>query len=388
MSAPLRATVVDVDLDAIVANYSALRERSKAEVIAVVKADAYGHGAEAVGHSLAEAGAAMLAVATVEEALVVRGAGVRAPILVLLGAADRAEAEAAIAADCALVVWSIEEARVLDDVASAADRNAVVHFKVDTGLTRLGAPLDEAVARYRAIRDLRHVRIDGLFTHLATADEPDVSNDKEQLARFGSVLSAIGEPPRWVHAASSSGVAAFGAIPGCTAIRPGVSLYGLHTAPHLTSSLPLRPALEWRTRVRRVANAKKGTGVSYGHEYHLPRDGRIATLPVGYGDGLSRSLGKRGHVLVGGRAIGFAGRICMDLVMVDVTEIPDTKEGDEVVIIGAQKDQRQTADDLAVADDTINYVIVTQIRRRVPRRYHQGGRIVATRTLLEGYVRV
>ena len=388
MNVPLRATVVDVDLDAIAANFAALRERGKAEVIAVVKADAYGHGVEAVGRTLAEAGAAMLAVATVEEALVARAAGVRAPILILLGAADRAEAEAAIAADCALVVWSVEEARVLDDVAASAGRDAVVHFKVDTGLTRLGAPLEEAVARYRAIRELRHVQVDGLFTHLATADEPDGSNDKEQVARFASVLGAIGEPPRLVHAAASSGVAALGAIPGCTAIRPGVSLYGLHTAPHLRGSLALRPALEWRTRVRRVANAKKGTGVSYGHEYHLPRDGRGATLPVGYGDGLSRSLGKRGHVLVGGRAIGFAGRICMDLVMVDVTEIPDTKEGDEVVIIGAQKDQRQTADDLAVADDTINYVIVTQIRRRVPRRYHQGGRIVATRTLLEGYVRV
>ena len=388
MSAPLRATVVDVDLDAIAANYAALRERGKAEVIAVVKADAYGHGVEAVGHTLADAGAAMLAVATVEEALVVKAAGVRVPILILLGAQDRAEAEAAIAADCALVVWSLEEARVLDDVAAAAGRHAVVHFKVDTGLTRLGAPLDEAVGRYRAIRDLRHVRVDGFFTHLATADEPDASNDKEQLARFAAVLGAIGEPPRWVHAAASSGVAAFGPIAGCTAIRPGVSLYGLHTAPHLRGALVLRPALEWRTRVRRVANAKKGTGVSYGHEYHLPRDGRIATLPVGYGDGLPRSLGKRGQVLVGGRRVGFAGRICMDLVMVDVTDFPDTKEGDEVVIIGSQADQQQTADDLASADGTINYVIVTQIRRRVPRRYHRGGGVVATRTLLEGYVRV
>ena len=388
MSPPLRSTVVDVDLDAIVANYVALRDRGKADVIAVVKADAYGHGVEAVGQTLAEAGAAMLAVATVEEALVLRAARVSAPVLVLLGAADRDEAQTAIAADCALVVWSVDEARVIDEAAAAAGRSAAVHVKVDTGLTRLGAPLDEAVARYRAIRELKHVRVDGLFTHLATADDPDVSNDREQLARFASVLGAIGEPPRWVHAAASSGVAAFGAIPGCTAIRPGVSLYGLHTAPHLRGSLALRPALEWRTRVRRIANAKKGTGVSYGHEYHLPRDGRIATLPVGYGDGLSRTLGKRGRVLVGGRALGFAGRVCMDLVMVDVTDLPQVKEGDEVVIIGAQKGASQTADDLASADGTINYVIVTQIRRRVPRRYHRGGRVVATRSLLEGYVQV
>lgn len=388
MSAPLRSTVVDVDLDAIAANYAALRARGQADVIAVVKADAYGHGVEAVGQTLAEAGAAMLAVATVEEALVLRAAGVSAPVLVLLGAADRDEANAAIAADCALVVWSAEEARVIDEAAVGVGRSAAVHVKVDTGLTRLGAPLDEAVARYRAIRELRHVRVDGIFTHLATADEPDVSNDREQLARFASVLGAIGEPPRWVHAAASSGVATFGAIPGCTAIRPGVSLYGLHTASHLQAALALRPALEWRTRVRRIANAKKGTGVSYGHEYHLPRDGRIATLPVGYGDGLSRTLGRRGRVLVGGQAVGFAGRVCMDLVMLDVTDLPQVKEGDEVVIIGAQKDARQTADDLAAADGTINYVIVTQIRRRVPRRYHRGGRVVATRTLLDGYVRV
>jgi alanine racemase len=388
VSALLRSTVVDVDLDAIAANYASLRRRGNADVIAVVKADAYGHGAEAVGHTLQEAGAAMLAVATVEEALVLRAADIRAPILVLLGAADRDEAEAAMRGDCALVVWSVDEAQVLDEVAAGAGRPAAVHFKVDTGLTRLGAPLDEAVARFRAIRELRHVRVDGLFTHLATADESDAANDKEQLARFASVLGAIGEPPRWVHAAASAGVAAFGAIPGCTAIRPGLSLYGLYTAPDLHGSLALRPALEWRTRVRRLANAKKGTGVSYGHQYHLPRDGRIATLPVGYGDGLSRTLGKRGHVLVGGRAIGFAGRVCMDLVMLDVTDVPHVKEGDEVVIIGTQKDQEQTADDLASADGTINYVIVSQIRRRVPRRYHQGGRVVATRTLLEGYVRI
>jgi alanine racemase len=257
-----------------------------------------------------------------------------------------------------------------------------------TRASRAWARRSTTPSRYRAIRELRHVRVDGLFTHLATADEPDLTIAKEQLAEFASVLGAIGEPPRWVHAAASSGVAAFGAIPGCTAIRPGVSLYGLHTAPHLRGSLALRPALEWRTRVRRVANAKKGTGVSYGHEYHLPRDGRIATLPVGYGDGLPRTLGTRGRLLVGGRAMGFAGRICMDLVMVDVTDVPHVSEGDEVVIIGAQKDQRQTADDLATADGTINYVIVSQIRRRVPRRYHQGGRVVATRTVLDGYVRV
>jgi len=388
VSTPLRSTVVDVDLDAIAANLSALKARGGGEVIAVVKADAYGHGVEAVAETLVEAGAAMLAAFTVEEALVIRRAGITAPVLVLSGVSDRAEAEAAIAADCALVVWDLERARLVDEVAAAAGRIARVHFKVDTGLTRLGAPLAEAPARLAAIRELRHLEVDGLFTHLATADEPDVANDRAQLARFADVMRAIATPPRWVHAAASAGVAAFGAVPGCNAIRPGVSLYGLHAAPHLAGALRLRPALEWRSHVHRVAAVPKGTGVSYGLEYRLPRDGRVATVPVGYGDGLPRALGRHGRVLLGGRALPFAGRVAMDLVMLDVTELPATREGDEVVVIGAQGPARQTADDLAAAVGTISYEIVVGIRRRVPRRYHRGGRLVAVRTLADGYRRL
>jgi len=388
VSVPLRSTVVDVDLDAIAANVVALKARGGGEVIAVVKDDAYGHGVEAVAETCVEAGAAMLAVFTVEEALVIRRAGITAPVLVFLGASDRAEAEAAVAADCALVVWDLERARLIDAAATGSGRTARVHFKVDTGLTRLGAPVAEAPARLAQIRELRHLEVEGLFTHLATADEPDVTNDRAQLARFADVLRAIPTPPRWVHAAASAGVAVFGAIPGCNAIRPGVSLYGLHTAPHLRGALTLQPALEWRSRVERVAAVPKGTGVSYGLEYRLPRDGRVATVPVGYGDGLPRALGRRGRVLVGGRPLPFAGRVAMDLVMLDVTELPAAREGDEVVVIGAQGSAWQTADDLATAVGTISYEIVVGIRRRVPRRYHRGGRVVAVRTLADGYRRL
>ena len=385
--APLRGTVVDVDLDAIVANLAALRERGKGEVIAVVKDDAYGHGVEAVSETLAGAGVAMLAVFTVDEAMTIRAAGVRAPVLVFLGAEDRAQAEAAIAADCALVVWDLEQARLVDAVAASAGRRAAVHFKVDSGLTRLGAPAAEAAARFKAIRELRHVAVDGIFTHLATADETDVTNDRAQLRRFAEVLGAIGEPPRWVHAAATAGVETFGAVPGCNAIRPGLGLHGLHAAPHLHASLALRPALEWRSRVRRLVPVKAGTGVSYGHEYQLPRDGRIATVPVGYGDGLARSLKGKGRVLIGGTALPFAGRISMDLVTIDVTGLPEVREGDEVVIVGSQGRAAQTVDDLAAAAGTISHEIVTGIRRRVPRCYHRGGKIVAQRTLVDGYVR-
>jgi alanine racemase len=388
VSAPLRSTVVDVDLDAIASNLLALKKRGGGEVIAVVKDDAYGHGVEAVAETLVEAGAVMLAVFTVEEAVVIRRAGIAAPVLVLAGAADRAETEAAVAADCSLVVWAVERARLYDEVAAAAGRRVRVHFKVDTGLTRLGAPVAEAPARLAAIREMRHLEVDGLFTHLATADESDTSGDRGQLARFAEVLRAVSDAPRLVHAAASGGVAAFGPIPGCTAIRPGVSLYGLHAARHLEGALALRPALEWRSRIHRVVAVPKGTGVSYGLEYRMPRDGRVATVPVGYGDGLPRSLGRRGHLLVGGHALAFAGRVAMDLIMLDVTDLPRARESDEVVVIGAQDGVRQTADDLATAAGTISYEIVVGIRRRVPRRYHRGGRMVATRTLADGYRRL
>ncbi len=384
-SEAIRSTVADIDLDAIASNVEAIHARSKADVIAVVKADGYGHGAQAAAETCFEAGAVMVAVAEVEEGLALREGGVNGPILVFLGATDSSEVAHAVAQDLFLVVWDVERARAISEAATVLRRTARVHFKVDTGLTRLGAPMKEAAARYRAIAALPHIEIDGVFTHFATADDPEPSNDRAQLERFREVLSMLPDRPRLVHAAASAGVAAFGPMDGMTAVRTGLSVYGLHAAPHLANAMALRPALSWRSRVLRIASVPAGTGVSYGHEYRLPRDGRIATVPVGYGDGLPRVAGKRGAVLLRGRRVGFAGRICMDLVMLDVTDIPDAREGDEIVLIGAQAGAKQTAEELAAACDTINYEIVTGLRRRVPRRYFRGGQIIATRTLAEGY---
>jgi len=384
-SEAIRSTVADVDLDAIASNVEAIHTRSKAEVIAVVKADAYGHGAEAVAETCFEAGAVMVAVATIEEGLALREGGVNGPILVLLGSTESSEVAHAVAQELVLVVWDVERARAISEAAAALRRITPVHFKVDTGLTRLGAPTNEAAARYRSIASLPHLEIDGIFTHFATADDPDPSNDRAQLARFRDVLTSIPDRPRLVHAAASAGVAAFGPVDGMNAVRTGLAIYGLHAAPHLAGALPLRPALTWRSRVHRIASVPAGTGVSYGHEYRLPRDGRIATVPVGYGDGLPRVAGNRGAVLLRGQRVPFAGRICMDLVMLDVTAVEGAREGDDVTLIGAQSGAKQTAEDLADACGTINYEIVTGIRRRVPRRYFRGGKIVATRTLAEGY---
>lgn len=386
MTPIIRTTVADVDLDAVAANTRAVRARAGVEVIAVVKADGYGHGAEAIAETAIASGAAALAVATVEEAVVLRRTRPSDLILVLLGAQSQAERDAAVAGDLAVTVWDVESAAALGEAARAAGTTARAHFKVDTGLTRLGAPFALAVQRFKAIGRLGGVRIEGVFTHLARADEADLLTTTQQLDRFDELLDAI-EAPRWVHASASGGVASLATRPRMTAVRPGLALYGLHAAPHLADRLALRPALSWRSRVHRVAEVARGTGVSYGHEYRLPRDGRIATVPVGYGDGLARAAGKGARLLVNGAAIPIAGRVAMDHVMLDVTDVAGVREGDEVVVIGTQRGSTVSAEDLAAACGTINYEVVTAIRPRVPRRYYREGKLVATKTLAGGYQR-
>jgi alanine racemase len=381
----LRSTIADVDLDAVAANTRAVRALAGVDVIAVVKADGYGHGAEAVAEAAIDAGAAALAVATVEEAVVLRRARPRDALLVLLGAQEQAERDAAVALDLAVTVWDVESARAMGEAARAAGKTATLHFKVDTGLTRLGAPLELAADRYREIGAVTGVRLDGVFTHLARAEEQDLTPSNEQLDRFDVFLDAI-TAPRWVHTSASGGVSSLPVRTRVTAVRPGLALYGLDAAPHLAQHLVLRPALTWRSRVHRTADVPTGTGVSYGHEYRLPRNGRIATVPVGYGDGLSRAS-RTARLLVHGQAVPIAGRVAMDHVMLDVTDVGDVEAGDEIVVIGTQGGATVTADDLAQASGTINYEVVTAIKPRVPRRYLRDGRVVATKTLADGYLR-
>ncbi len=385
MTQVLRTTIADVDLDAVDANTRAVRALAGVDIIAVVKADGYGHGAEAIAEAAMDAGAVALAVATVEEAVVLRRTRPRDVILVLLGAQEQSERDAAVALDLAVTVWDAGSARAMGEAARAAGKTATLHFKVDTGLTRLGAPLDVAAERYRAIEKIAGVRLDGVFTHLARSEEADLTSTNEQLDRFDTFLDAI-TMPRWVHASATGGVASLPTRARVTAVRPGLALYGLDAAPHLAKRLALRPALAWRSKVHRATDVPKGTGVSYGHEYRLPRDGRIATVPVGYGDGLSR-LSRAARLLVHGQAVPIAGRVAMDHVMLDVTEVGDVKVGDEVVVIGTQRGATLTADDLAGASGTINYEVVTAIKPRVPRRYLRDGRVVATKTLADGYAR-
>lgn len=378
----LRSTVADIDLDAIADNLRTVAGGARA--IAVVKADAYGHGAEVVSRALVEAGAAMLAVFTVEEGVVLRRSGIAAPILVLGGLTDPSEAAPAVAERLAVAVWDEPAARGLGEAAKAAGTRARVHVKIDTGLTRLGAPLDVAAERYAAIRRQGGILVEGIFTHLANADVPGDRTAAEQVRAFAALVASLDERPEVVHASNSAGMALLGTQAPCNAVRPGIALYGIPPARHLAGAA-LRPALSWSSRIQRIAAVPAGTGVGYGHEHRLPRDGRVATVPVGYGDGLQRAA-RRGCVLVRGRRVPIAGRVAMDLIALDVTDLPEAREGDDVVLIGAQAGLRLEAEDLADAAGTNSYEVVTGIRRLVPRRYFRSGRLVATRTLADGVV--
>jgi len=377
---PLRSTVVDVDLDAVAANLQAVGAGHPA--IAVVKADAYGHGAEVVSRALVEAGAIALGVFTVEEGLVLRRSAIEAPILVLGGLSDPGEADAAVGAGLSVAVWDERAARALDEAARMAGARALVQVKVDTGLTRLGAPAEQALERYARISALPALDVEGIFTHFASADVPGDTTAREQAELFARLVRALPERPRLVHASNSAAAVVQGAGPECNALRPGIALYGLNPAPHL-ASIELRPALRWTSRIQRIVKAQRGTGVGYGHEYRLPREGLVATVPVGYGDGLQRAA-RHAAVLVRGARVPIAGRVAMDLITLDVTGLHGVREGDEVVLIGEQGGARVSAEDLAEAAGTNNYEVVTALRRLMPRRYFRGGRLVATRTLAGG----
>ena len=380
----IRTTVADIDLDALDANVRALGSGG-AQVIAVVKADAYGHGAEMVAESALDAGAVMVAVFTVEEAVLLRRTLRDGPILVLGGVADEAEAEAAVASSLTVTVWDEHRARLLSAAGRAAGRSVSVHMKIDTGLTRLGVLPDQALERWNAIAAIPGLELDGVFTHFATADDVGDTFAAEQVRRFAAVVGTLPVRPRLIHASASAGIAKLGLTPPCNTVRPGLALYGLYTATHLLAP-QLRPVLRWSSRIHRVVSVPAGTGVGYGHDYRTHRPGRIATVPVGYGDGLPRSA-RRANVLVRGRVVPIANRVAMDLFMIDVTDVPDAREGDEVVLIGEQDGERLSAEDLAASCGTINYEVVTNIRQRVPRRYFRGGELVATRTMADGLVR-
>ncbi len=360
-----RATRVEVDLGAIRHNVGVLKPGGAA-LMAVVKADAYGHGAPEVARAALEGGATWVGVALVEEGLALRSAGVTVPVLVLSELPEGSE-RAAIEARLTPPLYTDAAARRL--AAAAGGRPLGVHVKVDTGMHRGGLwPPEEATGFVERVL-AAGLRLEGFWTHLAVSAEDPVATEL-QLDRFEAAVDGVraaGHDPGVLHAANTGGVIVHPRS-HLSLVRPGIGIYGLPPAPGVGDDLGLRPALGWRSTVVNVKPLSAGERISYGLHYRLDRDASIATVPVGYADGYPRSLSSRADVLIRGRRRRVAGNVTMDQLMIDCGDGP-VEPGDEVVLIGAQGDEEIGAEELAGLAGTIGYEIVTRIGRRVPRVY-------------------
>jgi alanine racemase len=360
---------IEVDHGAIRANLAALRRLAGADkqVIAVVKADAYGHGSVEVARTLAAAGVERLAVATVGEALELRGAGIELPILVLWGI-GAGEAGRVVAAGLEAIAYDGAALEALEAAAAAAGRRAAVQLKVDTGLGRQGAAPDDAIQLAARISRSRHLRLAGTFSHFAVAGEDDAYTEVQQLglARCLDAMRSAGIDPGLVHLAATGGILA-GAGSSAEAVRPGIGLYGMVPSWAAGRDVGLRPALSLRALPLRIFDLPAGGGLSYGLRFRADRATRIATLGIGYGDGWPRAHTNNGSVLVRGRRAPVVGTVSMDGITVDLGEVDDVTYDDEFVLIGEQDGARITADEVADERRTINYEVTTALRRRLPR---------------------
>lgn len=365
-------TWAEIDLEAIRHNIRAYRRHIGAgvKIIAVVKANAYGHGAIPVAKAALEAGASMLAVHRLNEGIELRQAGIDSPLL-LMGYTPPSGASKVVRWRLTPSIMTTEFAQALSAQAGLAGVSVPVHVKVDTGMNRFGLMPEETLAFLRYLISLPNLRLEGLFTHFATADAQDQTWVRRQLDVFNGVIAAVrsaGIEIPLLHAANSAAAMRLREA-HFNAIRPGVAIYGLDPSSEWPPIFDLRPALTLKSLVARVRELPVGAGVSYGRTWVAGRPTTAALVPVGYGDGYHRILSNQGVVLVGGRRAPIIGRVCMDQFVVDVTGIPGVKQDDEVVLIGRQGDEQIRAEEVARTAGTINYEVTTAILPRVERFY-------------------
>jgi alanine racemase len=342
----------------------------------VVKANAYGHGAEPVARTALESGASWLAVNRVAEGVTLRQAGIRAPILVM-GYSPVAGAATAVAHDLRLTVTSIALAEALSRAAGEAGKIAPVHVKIDTGMGRFGLLPDEAVDFIRALHRWPGLMLEGAYTHFAVADLRDKSYTHRQFAVYREVLAALEMEDIQVPVQHVANSAATLDLPEMhlDAVRPGIAIYGLRPSAEVEPAIPLRPALTLKSRVGRVRTLPAGSSISYGRTFVTERPTPVALIPCGYGDGYIRLNSNRGAALIHGQRAPIRGRVCMDQFVVEISGIEGVSLNDEVVLIGRQGDDALPAEEVARWAETINYEVVTQLLSRVPRLYLRGGQI-------------
>ena len=370
----------EIDLDAIAHNVAAIQRHvgDRVAVMAVVKSNAYGHGAVPVARVALESGAAWLAVNRISEGLALRRAGIGAPILVM-GYSPAAGVADAVDNDLTLTVTDLALAETLSATAGRAGKTVPVHVKVDTGMGRFGLAPEEVVDFVRALGRLPGLTLQGLFTHFAVADQTDKSYTRRQFAVYGQVLAgleAAGIPVPVRHVANSAATLDLPEM-HLDAVRIGIALYGLRPSHQVEPAVPLRPALTLKSRVGQVRRLPAGSSISYGRTFITERPSTMALILCGYGDGYARLNSNRGAVLVRGQRALIRGRVCMDQFVVEVSDIAGVLRDDEAVLIGQQGDERLSAEEVASWAETINYEVVTGLLPRVPRVYLRGGEVVS-----------
>jgi alanine racemase len=367
-------TMVDltIDLSALEHNYRQLRRLCDPQVkmLAVVKADAYGHGLIPVARKLADAGVDYFGVGSLEEGLMLRRAGITLPVLLLLGILPE-EAECSVAYDLDVALFRLDVAHALAAAAHNLGKKGQVHLKVDTGMGRLGVLPSEVLIFLAGLKKLRHLSVMGLISHLAVADEEDKTYTFKQVREFTSLLAAAREHGWKLPLSHITNSAALWEVPDAHLglVRPGLMLYGSSPSPQRTPPIDLKPVMSLAARVLQVKRLPPGSSISYGCTYTTPDWCDLAVLPLGYCNGYSRLFSNRGEVLIHGRRAPIRGRVCMNLTMVDVTGIPEVKEGDRAVFLGEDQGDQLRAEELAGWAQTISYEIYCALGTANLRRY-------------------
>lgn len=371
----------EVNLDNIAHNVKEVRKLTdkKAEIMGVVKADAYGHGVMETVKTLLDNGVTRLAVSMLDEAIQLRQNGVSVPILIL-SYTDPRRAEEIIRNEVTQTVFSHDLAEALSEAAVKLGKNIKIHIKIDTGMTRVGfMPGYSAVKDVVRISKLPGIIIEGLFTHFASADETDKAYTCMQFERFMSIVSELNRIGVYIpvkHVCNSAGIIEYPEM-HLNMVRPGIVLYGMYPSEEVDKTrIALKPAMTLKANIILVKNVEKETCISYGRIFTTNRESKIATLPIGYADGYTRLLTGKGKVLVNGQRAPIVGKICMDQCMIDITDIPgDVKVGDEAVLFGQQKGNEIKIEDVAAGVGTINYEVACIIGKRIPRVYLKDGKI-------------
>ena len=377
-----RRIYAKIDLDALEHNFSQIRSKlhENVELMPIIKADAYGHGSVEIAKFL-EGKCSRFGVATVEEAVELRHAGITAPLL-LLGYTSPMEYRISLKHNVSITIFNLDEAKLLSKTAAEMGKTAVVHIAVDTGMSRIGFGVSEKAADKAAeIFSLEGIRVEGIFSHFATADEADKTfahRQKEQFDKFVSMLDERGCKAEIYHLSNSAGIMELDGVQ-YNMVRAGIILYGHYPSEDVAKEeLPLRPVMELVTHVSHVKTVPEGCGISYGHTFITDKKTRVATIPVGYADGYPRALSNKGRVIIHGTSCPILGRICMDQMMVDVSDVPDVCVGDEVTLVGTDGGETITVEELSEGASSFNYEFVCNIGRRIPRAYFRNGEHVKT----------